>query len=143
MPYIKIDRNLYLYRSILINMVPVHADILLQGSSGEAISLSIPVNRNFHMLAINELLQAQLGLPVVAQQEIKMGDGRVQVCAIAGPVVLHCLGRQTSCHLLVLPGDTAPYLGSAPLLDLGLTLDAAGKQLIVDHLPEQPGKIYL
>lgn len=95
------------------------------------------------MLAINETLQAQLGLPVVAQQEMKMSDGKVQDCAIVGPVVLHCLGRQTSCNLLVLPGNTAPYLGSAPLLDLGLTIDAAGKQLIIDHLPEQPGKIYL
>ncbi|WP_295124358.1 hypothetical protein [uncultured Chitinophaga sp.] len=120
----------------------IYASITLV-HAGRTIPLSVLVNRSFHSLALNEAWQAELKLPVIAAKEVKLSNGEVQFCNIAGPLTVSCLGREISCNVLILPGDTPPYLGSGPLLELGLLVDAEKMEVVVDNTPSPGGKIYL
>ena len=120
----------------------IYASITLV-HEGRTIPLSVLVNRNFHSLALNEAWQAELKLPVIDAKELKLTSGDVQLCQVAGPLTVSCLGREISCHVLILPGDTPPYLGSGPLLELGLLVDAEKMEVVVDTTHPSGGKIYL
>lgn len=121
-------------------MTSIYADIRLSYGDKE-MQLSIAVNRSAQSLALNETWQEALQLPVVSQTMITFPNGDVQMCDVAGPVSLRWLDRQIHCTVLILPGDTAPYLGSGPLLELGAAVDMQGKQLVRGS--KDDGKIYL
>jgi hypothetical protein len=120
----------------------IYASITLV-HAGKTIPLSVLVNRNYHSLALNEAWQAVLKLPVIASKEVKLNGEEAQICPVAGPLIVSCLGREVSCNVLILPGETPPYLGSGPLLELGLVVDAEKMEVVLDDAAQPGSKIFL
>ena len=94
------------------------------------------VDSGAYMLAINENLRYQLGLPQLDQQIAELADGSKIKLDIVGPVDLRFENRATTCRAMVLPGDSEILLGSIPMEDMDLLIDPKRQRLIVN--PETP-----
>lgn len=98
--------------------------------------VSALVDSGAYMLAVNEHLKAQLGLPVLDKQEAELADGSHVMLEIVGPVDVRFANRATTVRAMVLPGDTEVLLGSIPMEDMDVLVDPKRPQLIVN--PENP-----
>ena len=94
------------------------------------------VDSGAYMLAINENLRYQLGLPQLDQQIAELADGSKIKLDIVVPVDLRFENRATTCRAMVLPGDSEILLGSIPMEDMDLLIDPKRQRLIVN--PETP-----
>jgi len=100
------------------------------------ITVNALVDSGAYMLAINENLRYQLGLPQLDQQIAELADGSKVKLDIVGPVDLRFRNRATTCRAMVLPGDSEILLGSMPMEDMDLLIDPKQQRLIVN--PETP-----
>ncbi|MBI1760763.1 MAG: clan AA aspartic protease [Acidobacteria bacterium] len=98
--------------------------------------VSALVDSGAYMLAVNDHLKAQLGLPVLDKQEAELADGSHVMLEIVGPVDVRFANRATTVRAMVLPGDTEVLLGSIPMEDMDVLVDPKRQQLIVN--PENP-----
>jgi clan AA aspartic protease len=85
-----------------------------------------------YMLAVNEHLKAQLGLPVLGEQEAELADGSHVMLEIVGPVDIRFANRETTVRAMVLPGDAEVLLGSIPMEDMDVLIDPKRQELIVN-----------
>lgn len=99
-------------------------------------TVSALVDSGAYMLAVNEHLKAQLGLPVLDKQEAELADGSHVMLEIVGPVDVRFANRATTVRAMVLPGDAEILLGSIPMEDMDVLVDPKRQQLIVN--PENP-----
>lgn len=99
-------------------------------------TVSALVDSGAYMLAVNEHLKAQLGLPVLDKQEAELADGSHVMLEIVGPVDVRFANRATTVRAMVLPGDAEILLGSIPMEDMDVLIDPKRQQLIVN--PENP-----
>ncbi len=90
-----------------------------------------------YMLAINEEVLHQLGLPIIGEKEAELADGSLVKLPIAGPMEVRFANRRTTVDAIVLPGkDTEILLGAIPLEGLDVQIDPRKQTLILP--PERP-----
>lgn len=90
------------------------------------------VDSGAYMLAVNEHLKAQLGLPLLGTQEAELADGSHITLEIVGPVDVRFANRETTVRAMVLPGETEVLLGSIPMEDMDVLIDPKQQRLIVN-----------
>jgi len=100
------------------------------------IKLSMLVDSNAYMMAINETIQQQLDLPIIEKRKVQLASGEVIEYDVAGPVRVHFANRTAICNAFVLPGDTEPLLGAIPTEEMDVLIHPQRQQLIVN--PEHP-----
>jgi clan AA aspartic protease len=96
------------------------------------ITVKALVDRGAYMLAINESIKHQLDLPKLEEQIAELADGSKLKLEIVGPVEVRFENRSTTCRAMVLPGDAEVLLGTIPLEDMDVLIDARQQRLIVN-----------
>jgi clan AA aspartic protease len=86
------------------------------------------------MLCIPEHVQMQMGFEELEKREITMADGKKQLVAYVGPVLVHFENRSCFVGALVLGDDV--LLGAVPMEDMDLLVSPAYKKVIVN--PDSP-----
>lgn len=82
------------------------------------------IDSGAYMMCVNEVIQQQLGLPVVSEHEVKMADGSARLLKMVTGVEVQVFNRRTLTDALVLPGNTEPLFGSIPLEALDVLIDS-------------------
>lgn len=88
------------------------------------------------MMAINENILHQLGLPIVDKRKAQMADGSIVEYNVAGPIEVRFANRKAVCNAFVLNGDSEPLLGSIPMEEMDVLIHPRRQELIVN--PEHP-----
>lgn len=88
------------------------------------------------MMAINEDIQMQLGLPVIEKTIVQLADGSRLELEVVGPLKARFGDRSCTLDALVLPGNTEPLFGAIPMEYMDLIVDPA-KQTLGPH-PSRP-----
>ena len=94
------------------------------------------VDSGAYMLAINERVMEQLGVPVMRKAPATLANGTIIDLEIVGPIEVSFLNRSTTVDAMVLPGDTEVLLGAIPMEGMDVLIDPLRQQLIVN--PEHP-----
>ncbi|MCX7047249.1 MAG: retroviral-like aspartic protease family protein [Candidatus Sumerlaeota bacterium] len=94
------------------------------------------VDSGAYMMAINERIRNQLGLPKKESKTAVLATGKQVKLDVVGPLEIHFKNRQTSCNAMVLPGEAQVLLGAIPMEDLDVVLDQRRRRLTVN--PESP-----
>lgn len=129
-----------------VNMGPVYAELelvsgddlalvrrgLLKADQVKRMSVSALVDTGASTLCVNEMVKAQLDLPVVDQRPVQLADGSIQLFDVVGPVEIHFQNRRSTLNALVLPGETEVLLGTIPLEDMDVLIDPQKRQLVVN-----------
>ena len=84
------------------------------------------------MLAINESIATQLGLPKVEERQAELADGSRQSFAVVGPVELRFGNRRSVALAMMLPRDAEPLLGAIPMEDMDLMVDPKSQRVIIN-----------
>jgi len=98
--------------------------------------LGMLANSGAYIMAINETIQEQLGLPTVEFRKAQMADGSVVEYEVVGPVHVKFANRTAVCNAFVLPGDSEPLLGAIPMEEMDVLIHPQRQELIVN--PEHP-----
>jgi len=88
------------------------------------------------MMAINEDIQAQLGLPLSERLIVQLADGTPLELDVVGPLEARFGDRKSTLMALVLPGNDEPLFGAIPMEYMDLIVDPA-KQTLGPH-PSRP-----
>lgn len=131
-------------------MVMVYADIelineddlamvrrnLLDKEDVKSMRLEMLVDSGAYMMAINETIQEQLGLPFVEKRKVQMANSSVVEYDVVGPVKVKFKNRTAICNAFVLPGDSEALLGAIPMEEMDVLIHPQRQELIVN--PEHP-----
>jgi len=98
--------------------------------------LNMLVDSGAYMMAINESIQEQLGLPFREKRKVKLANNRVVEYDVVGPVDVKFANRRATCNAFVLPGDSEPLLGAIPMEEMDVLIHPFRQELIVN--PEHP-----
>lgn len=98
--------------------------------------LNMLVDSSAYMMAINESIQEQLGLPFTERRKVKLANNRVVEYDVVGPVDVKFANRTATCSAFVLPGDSEPLLGAIPMEEMDVLIHPFRQELIVN--PEHP-----
>jgi len=90
------------------------------------------------MLAINETIQAQLGLKSRDRRPSQLADGTIVEYDVVGPIEVRFKNRYSTTNALVLPGNQEVLLGAIPMEEMDVLIHPAKEELIVN--PEHPLK---
>ncbi|CAN5445127.1 hypothetical protein BH10BAC2_BH10BAC2_36600 [soil metagenome] len=85
-----------------------------------------------YMMAINETIQEQLGLPFIDKRKAQMASGSVAEYDVVDPVRVHFANRTAICNAFVLPGDAEPLLGAIAFGEMDVVINTQRQQLIVN-----------
>ncbi len=88
------------------------------------------------MMAINEGIQAQMGLPIIEKMIVQLADGTPIELDVVGPLEVRFGNRTSMLRALVLPGNAEPLFGAIPMEEMDLIVDPA-KQALGPH-PSRP-----
>ena len=102
----------------------------------KSINLNMPADSGVYMIAINETIQEQLGLPLVEKRKAPMANSTVVEYKVVGPIQVKFKNRTAVCNSFVLPGDSAPLLGAIPMEEMDVLIHPQRQELIVN--PEHP-----
>ena len=92
------------------------------------------VDSGAYMLALNEVIVQQLGLPKVDETSAELADGSRVRFDVVGPVEIRFENRRTITQAVVLPGDAEVLLGAIPMEDMDVLIDPKQQRLIVNPL---------
>ena len=95
-------------------------------------TIKMMVDSGAYMMAINEVLRAQLGLVVVDKRKAQLADGSVKEFEIVGPIDVRFENRKATCNAIVLAGDTEMLLGAIPMEEMDVLIHPNLKKLIVN-----------
>jgi clan AA aspartic protease len=84
------------------------------------------------MLAINEDIANQLGLPKVEERMAEMADGSTINLNVVGPMEVRFGNRRTFVTAMVLPKDSEPLLGAIPMEDMDLVIEPKTQRIIIN-----------
>lgn len=102
------------------------------------------VDSGAYMLALNEQVVGQLGLPKVDETVAELADGSRISFDVVGPVEIRFENRRTITQAAVLPGDAEILLGAIPMEDMDVLVDPKQGRLVVNpkhpFKPERPFK---
>ncbi len=99
-------------------------------------TVSMLVDSGAYMMAINETICGQLGLPVKEKRKVQLANGEIAEHNVVGPVEVRFKNRRSNMDALVLPGDNEPLLGAIPMEDMDVLIHPQRQELIVN--PEHP-----
>ena len=88
------------------------------------------------MMAINQDVQAQIGLPIIEKMVVQLADGTLLELDVVGPLQVRFGDRSCTVEALVLPGNAEPLFGAIPMEYMVLIVDPA-KQILGPH-PSRP-----
>jgi clan AA aspartic protease len=88
------------------------------------------------MLAINETIQAQLGLKTRDSRPSQLADGTIVEYNVVGPIEVRFKNRYSTTNALVLPGNQEVLLGAIPMEEMDVMIHPLRQELIVN--PEHP-----
>jgi clan AA aspartic protease len=100
------------------------------------VNVSMMVDSGAYMMAINETIQAQLGLSFIEKRKAIMADGSVQEYDVVGPIQVKFKNRTAICSAMVLQGDNEPFLGAIPMEEMDVIIHPRRQELIVN--PDHP-----
>ena len=84
------------------------------------------------MLAINEDIANQLGVPKVEERIAELSDGSQRRFPVVGPVELRFGNRRTVVYAMVLPKDAEPLLGAIPMEDMDLVIETKTRRVMIN-----------
>jgi clan AA aspartic protease len=90
------------------------------------------VDSGAYMLAINEDIQAQLGLLQVEERLAELAEGTFSKLPVVGPVEVRFDTRRCNVDAIVLPRNSEPLLGAIPMEDMDLVINPKTQQVMVD-----------
>jgi clan AA aspartic protease len=98
-------------------------------------TINMNVDSGALMMAINENIQAQLGLEVLETRRALLADGTFIQLPVVGPIEVRFENRACSVRAVVLKGNTQPLLGAIPMEDMDVLIHPAEQKLVVhpDH----------
>lgn len=96
------------------------------------------VDSGAYMLAINETVKAQLGLPFIEKQISTLADESAIEVEVVGPIEIRFENRRTTVDAIVLPGGSEVLLGAIPMEDMDVLIDPRQQKLVVN--PKHPNK---
>jgi len=99
-------------------------------------TVNMAVDSGAYMMAINETIQAQLGLSFIEKRKVIMADGSVNEYDVVGPIQVKFANRTASCSAMVLQGDNEPLLGAIPMEEMDVIIHPRRQELLVN--PEHP-----
>ncbi len=99
-------------------------------------TISALVDNGAYMLAINENIKAQLGLPLIEKQFSRLADESIIELEVVGSVEVRFENRSTTVRAIVLPGNSEVLLGAIPMEDMDVLIDPKKQKLVVN--PEHP-----
>lgn len=105
---------------------------LILPSAVRRAKVEIPVDSGAYTLAINEALQAQLGLRSLGVRPAQMDDGSVRELEMVGPVTIQFANRSVNLDALVLPGENEMFLGVIPKEAMDVLIDPLRQELVVN-----------
>lgn len=101
-----------------------------------SMKIEMLVDSGAYMMAINEHIQAQLGLNYIESKEAELADGTRITCDVVGPLEVKFANRRAFVEAIVLPGKSQPLLGAIPMEYMDVLVDPRRQQLIVN--PDSP-----
>lgn len=99
-------------------------------------TVNMAVDSGAYMMAINETIQAQLGLSFIEKRKAIMADGSVNEYDVVGPIQVKFANRTATCSAMVLQGDNEPLLGAIPMEEMDVIIHPRRQELMVN--PEHP-----
>jgi len=99
-------------------------------------TVNMAVDSGAYMMAIDETIQAQLGLSFIEKRKVIMADGSVNEYDVVGPIQVKFANRTASCSAMVLQGDNEPLLGAIPMEEMDVIIHPRRQELLVN--PEHP-----
>ena len=99
-------------------------------------TVNMAVDSGAYMMAINETIQAQLGLSFIEKRKAIMADGSVNEYDVVGPIQVKFANRTATCSAVVLQGDNEPLLGAIPMEEMDVIIHPRRPELLVN--PEHP-----
>jgi clan AA aspartic protease len=102
----------------------------------KSMNLNMLVDSGAYMMALNETIQEQLGLPFIEKRKVQMANSSVVEYDVVGPVQVKFKNRTAICNAFVLPGDSEPLLGAIPMEEMDVLIHPQRQELIVN--PEHP-----
>lgn len=108
----------------------------LSAEAIKSVEVTALVDSGAYMMCLNEVIQAQLDLPLINEQAFAMADGQVVKLPVVGPLEVEFSNRSTSCRAVILPGNAEIMLGSIPMEDLDVIILPREQKLVVN--PEHP-----
>ena|SRR5882762_7050439 len=100
------------------------------------VSLTMLVDSDAYMMAINETIQSQLELSFVEKRKVQVTGGRVVEYDVVGPVNIKFANRKATCNAFVLPGESEPLLGTIPMGEMDVLIHPLRQELVVN--PKHP-----
>ncbi len=99
-------------------------------------TVNMAVDSGAYMMAINETIQAQLGLSFIEKRKAIMADGSVNEYDVVGPIQVKFANRTATCSAMVLQGDNEPLLGAIPMEEMDVIIHPRRQELLVN--PDHP-----
>jgi clan AA aspartic protease len=84
----------------------------IQASEVRQVKVSALVDSGAIMMSIPQSISQQLGLRILGDSDVELGDGSVVQLDIAGPLEVRFQNRRTTVEVLVTPQETEVLLGS-------------------------------
>jgi clan AA aspartic protease len=117
---------------VSVDDLALHRRGLLPKDDIRALKVRALVDSGAYMLAINENVKTQLGLPVIDRQVAELADGSQVALEVVGPVEVRFENRRVSADAMVLPGNAEVLLGSIPLEGMDVVIDPKQQKLLVN-----------
>jgi clan AA aspartic protease len=95
-------------------------------------TVNMAVDSGAYMMAINETIQAQLGLSFIEKRKAIMADGSVNEYDVVGPIQVKFANRTATCSAMVLQGDNEPLLGAIPMEEMDVIIHPRRQELLVN-----------
>lgn len=93
------------------------------------------VDSGSYMMAINENIQACLGLSVVEERRpVELASGQWVAYNVVANLEVRFANRRAFCSALVLPGDSEPLLGAIPMEEMDVLIHPKRQELVVNPL---------
>ncbi len=101
------------------------------------------VDSGSYDLVLNEEIRDQLGLVVVAKDQVTLADERRIRVDMVGPIHIQFENRDTSARAVVMPGISVVLLGALPMQSLHVYIDPESERLVVWDKPSQIKRVSL
>lgn len=121
---------------ISVDDLVLHRRGFLDESRIKQVRVNALVDSGAYSLSINETVRAELDLPFIEKQFVRLADETLIEIEVVGPVEVHFDNRSTTVRAIVLPGDAAVLLGSIPMEDMDVLIDPRQQKLVVN--PKHP-----
>ncbi len=93
------------------------------------------VDTGAYDLVLNEKIRDQLGLFVVAKDQVTLADERMVRVDMVGPIHIRFENRTTTVRAVVVPGTSEILLGAMPMQALRVYVDPVSERLVVWDSP--------